>query len=74
MNRIQPPEVSSADLYLPAPGARRDLGTAGGTESQGNAVRLMTIHKSKGWNSRLFCCGIIQKFQPAGFEFPFPDA
>lgn len=49
-----------------------DLGAAGTTESQGNAVRLMTIHKSKGLEFPIvFVAGITKKFNQQDLNVPF---
>lgn len=49
-----------------------DLGTAGGTESQGNAVRLMTIHKSKGLEFPVvFVAGLSKNFNQQDLNSPF---
>lgn len=49
-----------------------DLGTAGGTESQGNAVRLMTIHKSKGLEFPVvFVAGLSKNFNQQDLNAPF---
>ncbi|UNK21223.1 helicase-exonuclease AddAB subunit AddA [Paenibacillus sp. N3/727] len=49
-----------------------DLGAAGGTESQGNAVRLMTIHKSKGLEFPVvFVAGISKNFNQQDLNVPF---
>lgn len=49
-----------------------DLGAAGGTESQGNAVRLMTIHKSKGLEFPVvFIAGLSKNFNTQDLNTPF---
>lgn len=49
-----------------------DLGAAGGTENQGNAVRLMTIHKSKGLEFPVvFVAGLSKKFNQQDLNIPF---
>lgn len=49
-----------------------DLGTAGGTDSQGNAVRLMTIHKSKGLEFPVvFVAGLSKNFNQQDLNSPF---
>lgn len=49
-----------------------DLGAAGGTETQGNAVRLMTIHKSKGLEFPVvFVAGISKNFNQQDLNAPF---
>lgn len=49
-----------------------DLGAAGGVESQGNAVRLMTIHKSKGLEFPVvFVAGISKNFNQQDLNVPF---
>ncbi|GAE04185.1 ATP-dependent nuclease, subunit A [Paenibacillus sp. JCM 10914] len=49
-----------------------DLGTAAGTESHGNAVRLMTIHKSKGLEFPIvFVAGLSKNFNQQDLNAPF---
>ncbi|WP_152669226.1 UvrD-helicase domain-containing protein [Paenibacillus sp. DMB20] len=49
-----------------------DLGAAGGLESQGNAVRLMTIHKSKGLEFPVvFIAGLSKNFNQQDLNAPF---
>lgn len=49
-----------------------DLGAAGGAEAEGNAVRLMTIHKSKGLEFPVvFVAGISKKFNQQDLNAPF---
>ncbi|WP_245640147.1 UvrD-helicase domain-containing protein [Paenibacillus dakarensis] len=49
-----------------------DLGAASAAESQGNAVRLMTIHKSKGLEFPVvFVAGISKNFNQQDLNAPF---
>lgn len=49
-----------------------DLGAAGGAESQGNSVRLMTIHKSKGLEFPIvFVAGLSKNFNQQDLNSPF---
>lgn len=49
-----------------------DLGAAGGVESQNNAVRLMTIHKSKGLEFPVvFIAGLSKNFNQQDLNSPF---
>ncbi|NMO94839.1 UvrD-helicase domain-containing protein [Paenibacillus lemnae] len=49
-----------------------DLGAPGDTESQGNAVRIMTIHKSKGLEFPVvFVAGLSKNFNQQDLNSPF---